>query len=1558
MVPEATAPDRVAMRIATLLSAEIIGAVDREDFGVVIEDIVPVNYTILLDLLALSPSMRKHALRLALIGQTQAVSVACEKYPWIDSFVSSDEESAVAWRNQQQRTIVVVTEQPLAKAASLREFKTIGERNLCQRLCTEERDKAQVSWLRSLWDGLSQAKKVRLSLAQLVAYAARLEDLDEGERSARAFEYLFLLQLFPDEHLADGSSDQRLVRRLQQNRELVDAVLRASEEDWSRVRSYVKYLSGSEKTSASRLLRRLRAVNDRSGQLDDLDFWAVQTLWRAKLPSANGSRSSGGARAEKVPVERVVGRMLMAGDDDGLADIASEIRQIVSATFEDDSTSGEHDVRRGSDPVNTAVVETDRPLLELVRSRSTADEWGGLIEVASEKPSALTEVSAFKSWTGFKFQCILDDVAKFVEGDVVAKGFLAQLQAFAGIRSRLLNSACELTTSPVAALAGDKGLLEAAEEYLAAYEATLRQLASFYPEMLAAADYEAEQIVGKLLTLELYVYRRDGGVEALMSPLHPLYLWRSVMIVRDVRNLLGALSPRERETLEDACATDLQFLQVLVLPGAFAGEATPLMLGQAGSVGRLPLYREAPRGLLELDGIRGITELAQRLARMRPFVRAGIQLMLINAPHPERFIAEFLDALDLDDRETTNSYWGLHIRVRYTDADTLGWANEINDLEESVREQLTAGEERGLVSLSVHPEVVEWSVIQGELDERPAHLTVVVDPFHVKTTPVSRGQGQGLTPWMPTCEYRYNKIRREIQVIPVAEEHVFGSYLAAAAFVNPALQRKTPAHLPQVRDVKDALDAVSNGSMWTIVADPHRVPIARLGTAEVIDRRVERSRQLTSFAHDLSPFVRRLELQLRRTHFLADRETLQRLVRDLVAMEPNGILSLATTGQETYVKGTIGKLIAARWYRAQQPSGLAVSLDTDSARRWLAAGHRTGEKADLLGLREDNGTVIIDVIEVKAHDDVPYTVSAGGISGHPVDQVLATLQALAEVFAAADSSPLARPRREVLRDHLYTALLRDQDQAYIERWHSLLDDMFSGVVDVRLAGRIIHVQLASVAHGSAEAYTASCGISIRVDTLSAKHVGFVLTSSRPTPVQAGLLESEGSPLSTDRGEMPAHVLSLLAGGLGNGALATSSPSHDEASDIVVLDGDLAIDASHGEPAVLEGGDLLDLGRTGDPVLPRDTKGQIDVLLGTEYASSIEVHWQPGRQSNGFFLILGASGSGKTETLKVLGSSIASSGIPLLVFDFHGDVLFAGLRSILLSSGSSSTIGLNPMELDIHSAEESGLYDQRATLRGMISRAVPALGHRQSAILREAFDRAYSDAGIVDSEPTTWTRTPPTFDTVQQILLDWTEADERRAQRAAIEGCLAAVQELFDHPIFSRSSQVSIDEILSSAMRLDLSKLPDHARFVATETLLRRLFRVLKLRGPISVQPANDFARFRLFILIDEAKILSLGTGDRDRSDRILNELITEARKFGIGMILASQMSDHFSEEVRANAATWLVLKPMDIREAKRNAPNVLVEADDLIHLRGRGDGYFRDRPGTRARRIQVRALSE
>lgn len=1543
--------DTIGTRIAEILVAELAHATEREEFGVLVQDVHPLDNSVLTTALAQPKFAKKGRMRLALVDDVDGVSSAIARHSVLEDLLCHEEKIAVGWRNKHLKTIAVITKRPLKRAATFRDFRVIGERDLIGRFCAEQRNQAPVTWLKTLWDALGSDRRLKIGLARIVSYAEGLEAISATDRSANAPRHLYLLGLFPDSHLADETSEPRIQRRLAQNRDLVQDIKRADTEEWNRVRAFVRTLTGKEKTEANKLLRRLKQIPDGS-TTEGLDFNLALALWKGRA-SSKKTNGPGKGGVQRVLVERVVTECLLKEDDARLADISEEMHQIVQKSFEDDDPAGPQVVQCASTSDLVAQVVVDRDILLLAQSQSTEHGWGAIIEIASDKPAALTEVAAFKSVTPFSIAPLRETLARFVEENLAPATALEALEALGSLRSQLVPFVAELALSPIALLAGNPPLLQAAERYLETYESLLRQISGCYGDMHGAADAEAESVVSGLLTLETYVFRREGQFDAIMSPLHPLYIWRNAALVREVRGLATVLAPHEIETVARTSTENTQFLQVLLLPTAATGAEAPMMLGHAGFIGRLPLFREAPRGLLETDGIDTVAELGKRIARLRPYVRAGLQVMLVNAPHPKEFVRAILDNLDLENTSTEETFWGLHIRVRYTQSDTRGWAAEFADLEDAVRDVISSGEEKGLLSISVQPDVISWEKLETELRAEPAHIAVVVDPFEVRSTQVPRAAHLNLTPWMPACEYRFNKLSKEIQVIPVAEEHVFGSYLTTAGLIHTVLQKRTPTHLPQVQKMRAILDSIAGSAIWTVLADPHRVPVPRLGDAEVIDRRVEGARQITCFASDLAPFVSRLDAQLKRTHFVADAETLKGLARDLVAMEPNGILGLATTSHERQVKGSLGKIIAVRWYRMQQPSGLAVSLDTENARRWLVAGKHSEEKADLLGLREEGNTLIIDVLEVKAHDEAtPYTVKDDIISGRSVGQLLSTLQALAEVFAPGETSPLARPRREVLREHLYTALLRDKDAGYISRWHEILEDVFAGKMPVKLSGRIVHVQLGSVATKDTATYLTTGRIPITVETLSAEDVGLVLRPDKRDRKSPGTPTGSSTPLARgvkieEKMDPGAALLSLVKHADEPIAQFDAAGEEEATPDL----------ARPPEPA-----DIIIPKKPSikpEPGLSSDISGKLSlaVALGAEHASTNVVTWQPGRQSNGFFLILGASGSGKTETLKVLGTPIADAGVPVLVFDFHGDVKLPGVPSVLLSSGSASTLGLNPMELDITSAEESGLYDQRAALRNMLQRAVPALGHRQSSILREAFDEAYTRAGIKDNDPNTWGNAAPTFALVQQILFDWSQDDQRRSQRTAIEGCIAAVQELFDHPIFQRTEHITVDEMLSHSVRLDLSKLPDQIRFVATETLLRKLFRILKLRGPIPVQPADDRERFRLFVIIDEAKILSLGGGDRDRSDNILNELITEARKFGLGMILASQMSEHFSEEVRANAATWLVLKPMDIREAKKNAPNVSVDPEDLIRLAGRGDGYYRDRPSSRARRIQIKSIT-
>jgi hypothetical protein len=339
-------------------------------------------------------------------------------------------------------------------------------------------------------------------------------------------------------------------------------------------------------------------------------------------------------------------------------------------------------------------------------------------------------------------------------------------------------------------------------------------------------------------------------------------------------------------------------------------------------------------------------------------------------------------------------------------------------------------------------------------------------------------------------------------------------------------------------------------------------------------------------------------------------------------------------------------------------------------------------------------------------------------------------------------------------------------------------------------------------------------------------------------------------------------------------------------------------------------------------------------------------WQP--DSNGFLLIVGASGGGKTEAIKTVGAGVRKYGIPVLTFDFHGDVAVPGSKPILLASGSESTLGINPLELLGASAGRQGLYDQRRAFCALVRRACPALGHKQANLLKLALETAYLDAGILDNDPSTWGRPPPRMADLMRELTRIAEDDQNKA--GVVEGLNAIAGDLFGHPIFHRDRYVGLDALLKDSVRLDLSALEDGEKMVVTETLLRRIFAALQAQGPIPVRPVDDAERFRLFVIIDEVQKLVDGGGAE-----ILDILFRESRKFGLGMILGTQSASNLTKDIRANASCWLALLHNEMEEARRTAPNLSLDPDDLMKLRGKGDGYFKQR-STATRRIQVQQV--
>jgi hypothetical protein len=350
---------------------------------------------------------------------------------------------------------------------------------------------------------------------------------------------------------------------------------------------------------------------------------------------------------------------------------------------------------------------------------------------------------------------------------------------------------------------------------------------------------------------------------------------------------------------------------------------------------------------------------------------------------------------------------------------------------------------------------------------------------------------------------------------------------------------------------------------------------------------------------------------------------------------------------------------------------------------------------------------------------------------------------------------------------------------------------------------------------------------------------------------------------------------------------------------------------------------------------------LSVPLGIEAESEEPVVWCPGEENNGILLVTGASGSGKTEALKLIAGHIAEHGVPIVSVDFHGDVTVAGQTDVAISGGIYGQAGINPLALDQQSIARTGLRSKIERELDRIGRAVGKLSYKQKSCLSQVLAQAYRSRGINENDPGSWQRPAPVLGEVSSLLLYAIRDGMEGFEGSTLEACYQKVSLLADSPAFNHWRLLDVETMKAWNMRLDCSTLSRPAQLLAAETVLEMVFESERAKGPIPVDCSSDVDRFRVFVLVDEAKLLTLGRGDAGRSDHIVNILATEGRKYGIGLILASQVASHFGDEAHANAASRLVMKRIDAKEARKVAPTVGLAASAFEGLASPGEAYFK-----------------
>jgi hypothetical protein len=370
-----------------------------------------------------------------------------------------------------------------------------------------------------------------------------------------------------------------------------------------------------------------------------------------------------------------------------------------------------------------------------------------------------------------------------------------------------------------------------------------------------------------------------------------------------------------------------------------------------------------------------------------------------------------------------------------------------------------------------------------------------------------------------------------------------------------------------------------------------------------------------------------------------------------------------------------------------------------------------------------------------------------------------------------------------------------------------------------------------------------------------------------------------------------------------------------------------------------------------------------------------VAWRNSTALNGHMLVAGGSGAGKTHQLRRLIGAFAKGNARVHVIDVHGDIDVDDAHTVRFSE--STTFGLNPLE--ISSDPDFGGPRKRALAFVSTLRRLTNLGDRQRTALNRLIMDLYRSYGFEPNDPSTWgldkdprswaksAKRFPTmgdlktytmrklkamkfgvntgavveFDKLAREILKFnrlrTAAAKGQAEPIEIATQRAKCVETYSKGLERMESGTELEDLLAwdsveavkglydriealeasgvfrgsrpdfpenkAVRRYDISALNRDEQQMFVDTMLADLFFRAKQNG--------QSAGLDEVVVIDEAANFI----DED-TDHIINVVYREARKFGLGVVLASQSLTHMTESQISSACVKLILGVDELYHSK------------------------------------------
>ncbi len=290
---------------------------------------------------------------------------------------------------------------------------------------------------------------------------------------------------------------------------------------------------------------------------------------------------------------------------------------------------------------------------------------------------------------------------------------------------------------------------------------------------------------------------------------------------------------------------------------------------------------------------------------------------------------------------------------------------------------------------------------------------------------------------------------------------------------------------------------------------------------------------------------------------------------------------------------------------------------------------------------------------------------------------------------------------------------------------------------------------------------------------------------------------------------------------------------------------------------LENGKCIELGDIINSILPR--KACIPINMLTHHT-----------------LVLGSTGSGKTHTVSVIINRIIErfDEVKTVIFDWHGEYSYLLKRKRRLVPYDLPVGITNLIEKDLYSFID-------------ILADVLELTNSQIYILEKVLRQLLRRGGVSLND----------IYTVLENFVD--ESGWMRESRLSLLRKMSPLVRTGYSKLFSNSD---IEDLIH---RLDYESLPlviDVS--VIKDPFIRKIYIsfVLNMIFDIFVNDKNKKPKYKLLIVLEEAQnILS-----KNNPVRIVSRMLSEIRKFGVGLIIISQSPSSLIENVMVNTNTKII----------------------------------------------------